>query len=111
MSEMPENTLYLKESGGTRSSGFSLVEVLIALLIVIISVVSLLSFLTLSLEVNSSSTKIAESLLVEAGELEIGQNITGDELTISVGGVNVSGRLLETEYGKSKRLIEFVRSK
>ena len=43
-----------------RAGGFSFVEVLIALPIIIISVVALLNFLTTSLRVNDTSSKIAE---------------------------------------------------
>ncbi|HOI35056.1 MAG TPA: hypothetical protein PK411_10105 [Mesotoga infera] len=92
-----------------RGGGFSFVEVLIALLIIIISVVALLNFLTASLRVNDTSSKIAGDLLVSSGELETG-DIEGVTATITVNGVSISGKLRESPYGSSKKLVEFVRS-
>ena len=91
-----------------RGGGFSFVEVLIALLIIIISVVALLNFLTTSLRVNDTSSKIAGDLLVSSGELEIG-DINGETATVTVNGVKISGKLRESPYGSSKKLVEFVR--
>ena len=56
--------------GINRSGGFSFVEVLIALLIIIISVVTLMNFLMTALSVEASANAITEGLFIKVGELE-----------------------------------------
>jgi len=91
--------------------GFSLVEVLIALLITIISVVSLLNFLVTSLQVNYTSSAISEDLLDKSGNLEARtQAVQTSTATVTIDDKEFSGILYEVDYGKNKRLIEFSRS-
>lgn len=91
--------------------GFSLVEVLIALLITIISVVSLLNFLVTSLQVNYTSSEISEDLLNKSGNLEARtQAVQTTTVKVTIDDKELSGTLYEIEYGKNKRLIEFSRS-
>jgi Tfp pilus assembly protein PilW len=91
--------------------GFSLVEVLIALLITIISVVSLLNFLVTSLQVNYTSSAISEDLLDKSGNLEARTAaVQIIEASIDIDGVEITGELYEIDYGKSKKLIEFARN-
>ncbi|HDP77006.1 MAG TPA: hypothetical protein ENN47_02230 [Mesotoga infera] len=94
----------------SRRSGFSFVEILIALAILIISVVSLLNFLTIALRVDHTSSAVTEDLLYKSGSLEARASSQSRSATVTVGEVEISGNLYEIEYGRVKRLIEFERS-
>jgi len=89
-----------------RSSGFSLVEVLIALLILILSVVTLMTFLTTALRVEDSASAISEDLLVKSGELEEGEG-DSKQATVTIEGIDIPGAILKIGYGRTKQLIEF----
>jgi len=93
-----------------RSSGFSLVEVLIALLIIIISVATLMNFLMTALRVEDSASAISEDLLVKSGELEEGEGDDSKQATVTIGEIDIPGAVLKIGYGRTKQLIEFKRS-
>lgn len=94
-----------------RSTGFSFVEVLIALLIIIISVVTLMNFLMTALRVEDSASAISEDLLEKSGNLEARTAaVQIIEASIDIDGVEITGELYEIDYGKSKKLIEFARN-
>jgi len=95
--------------GINRSSGFSFVEVLIALLIIIISVVSLMNFLMTALRVEDSASAISEDLLVKSGVLEEGEG-DSKQATVTIGEIDIQGAVLKIGYGRTKQLIEFKRS-
>ncbi|WP_367357336.1 hypothetical protein [Mesotoga sp.] len=92
-----------------RSTGFSFVEVLIALLIIIISVVTLMNFLMTALRVEDSASAISEDLLVKSGKLEEGEG-NSKQATVTIGDIDIPGVIHEIGYGRTKQLIEFKRS-
>ena len=92
--------------GINRSSGFSFVEVLIALLIIIISVATLMNFLMTALRVEDSASAISEDLLVKSGELEEGEG-DSKQATVTIGEIDIPGAILKIGYGRTKQLIEF----
>ncbi|MGC9321981.1 MAG: hypothetical protein ACP5FY_07060, partial [Kosmotogaceae bacterium] len=86
------------------------VEILIALAILVISVVSLLNFLTIALRVDHTSSAVTVDLLYKSGSLEARASSQSGPDTVTVDEVEISGNLYEIEYGRAKRLIEFERS-
>jgi len=92
--------------GINRSGGFSFVEVLIALLIIIISVVTLMNFLMTALRVEDSASAISEDLLIKSGELEEGEG-DSKQATVTIEGIDIPGAILKIGYGRTKQLIEF----
>ena len=92
-------------------SGFSFVEILIALLIITISVAALMQFLMTTLRINHTSSAISEDLLEKSGNLEARTAaVQIIEASIDIDGVEITGELYEIDYGKSKKLIEFARN-
>jgi len=93
-----------------RKSGFSLAEVLVALLIAVVSIVTMISLLTLCLRVDYTSSQIAKNLRISTGQIESGHALV-TTISITIDDVTITGNLNESAYGlggSGKKLIEFV---
>ncbi|HAA85838.1 MAG TPA: hypothetical protein DCE14_05740 [Kosmotogaceae bacterium] len=94
-----------------RRTGFSIIEVLVALLIAVMSVFIMISLLTFCLRVDHTSSRIAENLRISTGLIESGE-ASKTTISIEIDGVTIPGSLIKSEYGldgSGKKLIEFVR--
>jgi type II secretory pathway component PulJ len=96
-----------------RNTGFSLVEVLVALLIAVITVITLLTFLTTSLRIYHNSNKLIERIHAEASYVESYMAPEEDLTIIMNNGKTIDGKLQIGEYGlgnSGKRIILFRRN-
>lgn len=96
-----------------RNTGFSLVEVLVALLIAVITVMTMLTFLTTSLRIYHNSSKLIERIHAEASYVESYTALEEDLTIIMTNGEIINGKLQIGEYGlgnSGKKLVLFRRN-